>query len=45
MGEEFEYSNQDERFKFLVTAYGIKNSELHIVGEILAREWSTLLSD
>jgi hypothetical protein len=44
MGENFKYSNQDERFKVLVVAYEIKNSELHIVGEILAREWSNLLT-
>lgn len=44
MGDDFDYSNKDERFKVLVSAYGIKNSELHIVGEILAREWSNLLT-
>jgi len=44
MGEDFEFSGQNERFRFLLDAYSIKQSELHIVGEILAREWSTLLS-
>ena len=44
LGDEFDYSSQDERFKVLVSAYGIKQSELHIVGELLAREWSTLLT-
>lgn len=44
MGDEFNYSSKDERFKVLVSAYGIKQSELHIVGEILSREWSTLLT-
>ena len=44
IGDEFDYSSKDERFKVLVSAYGIKQSELHIVGEILAREWSTLLT-
>lgn len=44
MGGEFDYASKDERFKVLLSAYGIKQSELHIVGEILAREWSTLLS-
>jgi hypothetical protein len=44
MGDEFDYSGQDERFKVLVSAYGIKQSELHIVGEILSHEWSTLLT-
>lgn len=44
MGDEFDYAGQNERFKFLLAAYSIKQSELHIVGELLAREWSTLLS-
>lgn len=44
LGDEFDYSSQDERFKVMVSAYGIKQSELHIVGELLAREWSTLLA-
>jgi hypothetical protein len=44
LGDEFDYSTNDERFKVLVSAYGIKQSELHIVGELLSREWSTLLT-
>jgi hypothetical protein len=44
IGDDFDNSSKDERFNVLVSAYGIKQSELHIVGEILAREWSTLLS-
>lgn len=44
LGDEFDYSSKDERFKVLVYAYGIKQSELHIVGELLSREWSTLLT-
>lgn len=44
LGDEFDHSSKDERFKVLISAYGIKQSDLHIVGEILAREWSTLLT-
>lgn len=44
IGDDFDSSSNDERFNLLVSAYGIKQSELHIVGEILAQEWSTLLT-
>jgi len=44
MGDDFDYSGQNQRFEILLKAYSIKQAELHIVGEILAREWSTLLS-
>ena len=43
MGEEFEYASQNDRMKVLMTLYGIKQSELHILGDILAKEWSLLL--
>jgi hypothetical protein len=44
MGDDFEYSSQNQRFEVLLKAYSIKQAELHIVGEILAREWSNLLA-
>lgn len=43
MGDDFDYSGQNQRFEVLLKAYSIKQAELHIVGEILAREWSNLL--
>jgi hypothetical protein len=43
MGDDFDYSGQNQRFEVLLKAYSIKQAELHIVGEILAKEWSTLL--
>lgn len=44
MGDEFDYAGQDEKFMHLQRAYGIKQSELHIVGEILTSEWSEFLN-
>ena len=44
MGDNFDFSGQNERFEILLAAYSIKQTELHIVGEILSREWSTLLT-
>jgi len=44
MGDDFDYSGQNQRFEVLLKAYSIKQAELHIVGEILAREWSNLLA-
>jgi hypothetical protein len=44
MGDEFEYASQDDRFQILLNVYAIKQAELHIVGDILAKEWSSLLS-
>ena len=44
MGDRFDQSSQNERFEVLVNAYSIKQAEFHIVGDIMTREWSTLLS-
>jgi len=44
MGDNFDDSGQNKRFEVLLSAYSIKQADLHIVGEILAKEWSTLLS-
>lgn len=41
--EDFEYSNQNDRVKVLMSLYGIKQSELHILGAVMANEWADLL--
>jgi hypothetical protein len=43
MGDEFENSSQNDRMKVLMSLYGVKQSELHILGDVLAKEWSILL--
>jgi hypothetical protein len=44
MGDEFEYSSQNDRFKVLQSVYGLRQADLHIVGELLAKEWSSFLN-
>jgi hypothetical protein len=44
MGDDFDYAGQNDRFKALQAVYGIKQQELHIVGELLAKEWSLFLN-
>ena len=43
LGDSFETTNQNDRFKLLLTLYGIKQAELHKVGELLTNEWSSIL--
>lgn len=43
LGDEFEHTNQDQRVKAIMSIYGIKKSELHLLGNVLAKEWSDLL--
>ncbi len=43
LGDSFESTSQNDRFKLLQSLYGIKQSELHKVGELLTNEWSSLL--
>ncbi len=45
MGDEFDYSGQNEKFACLQKVYGIKQAELYKVGEVLANEWSTFLAN
>jgi hypothetical protein len=44
MGDEFDFAGQNEKFSHLQRAYGIKQSDLHKVGDVLANEWSTFLA-
>lgn len=44
MGEDFEYASQNDRVKTLMNIYGIKQSELHLLGAVMANEWSELLT-
>lgn len=44
MGDEFDFAGQNRRFQVLLNIYSIKQAELHIVGEILEKEWLSLLS-
>lgn len=44
LGESFEYTNQNDRVRELMNLYGIKQSELHILGSVMANEWADLLS-
>lgn len=43
MGDEFSHSSQNDRFKVLQSVYAIRQADLHIVGELLAKEWSLFL--
>lgn len=43
LGEDFETSSQDTRFKLLQSLYGIKQNELYKVGELLTNEWASIL--
>lgn len=45
MGDEFEFSTQNEKFACLQRVYGIKQAELYKVGEVLANEWSAFLAN
>jgi len=45
MGDEFDYSSQNEKFACLQKVYGIKQAELYKVGEVLANEWATFLAN
>ncbi len=44
MGDDFEYASQNDRVKALISIYGIKQSELHLLGAVMANEWSDLLA-
>ena len=44
LGEEFDFVGQNEKFASLQKVYGIKQAELHKVGEVLANEWSSFLA-
>lgn len=44
MGDEFDSAGQNEKFSCLQKVYGIKQSDLHKVGEVLANEWSSFLN-
>lgn len=44
MGEDFDYASQNDRVKALMSIYGIKQSELHLLGAVMANEWSDLLA-
>jgi hypothetical protein len=41
--EDFDSSSQNDRVKVLMNFYGIKQSELHILGAVMANEWADLL--
>lgn len=43
MGDRFERASQDDRFAILLSIYGIKPKDYHIVGAILENEWQGLL--
>ena len=43
MGDRFERASQDDRFAVLLSIYGIKPKDFHIVGAILENEWQGLL--
>jgi hypothetical protein len=45
MGDEYDYSGQNEKFECLQKVYGIRQAELHKVGEVLANEWATFLAN
>ena len=42
--DEFDSASQNKRFEALMKVYSIKQAELHILGDIFAKEWSTLLT-
>jgi len=44
MGDDFDNASQNDRVIALMTIYGIKQSELHILGAVMASEWSDLLA-
>ena len=44
MGDDFEYASQNDKFKVLQQVYGLKQADLHKVGEVLAQEWASFLS-
>jgi hypothetical protein len=44
MGDDFDYASQNDRVKALMSIYGIKQSELHLLGAVMANEWSDLLA-
>ena len=44
MSEEFNYAGQNDRIKVLMELYGIKQADLHKLGDVLAKEWAPLLS-
>lgn len=44
LGDEFDFASQNEKFASLQKVYGIKQAELHKVGEVLANEWSSFLT-
>jgi hypothetical protein len=44
LGDEYENLSTDSRFNTLISIYGIKQAEFHILGEVLTNEWQELLS-
>lgn len=44
MGDDFDYASQNDRVKALMNIYGIKQPELHLLGAVMANEWSDLLA-
>ena len=44
LGEDFDYASQNDRVKALMNIYGIKQSELHLLGAVMANEWADLLA-
>lgn len=43
LGDEFDSVGQNQKFASLQKVYGIKQSDLHKVGEVLANEWANFL--
>ena len=44
MGDDFDYASQNDRVKALMAIYEIKQSELHLLGAVMANEWADLLA-
>jgi hypothetical protein len=44
MGDSFDSAGKDEKFSSLQRVYGIRQADLHKVGEVLANEWASFLS-
>ena len=44
MGDDFDFAGQNEKFASLQRVYGIKQSELHKVADVLANEWAAFLA-
>jgi hypothetical protein len=43
MREDFSYASQNQKFEVLMQLYGIKQADLHKLGDVLEKEWSLLL--